>query len=246
MSTRPRTPAPGTPAPGKLPITELAHMKERHQPIVMVTAYDAPSGRLADAAGVDLILVGDSAAMTVLGHDSTVPASMDEMIVLTRAVTRGARRPLVIADMPFGSFQVSDADAITNAIRFVKEAGADAVNFEGAGPSLSRAQAIVGAGVAGDGPHRAHAPVRDRPRRVPGTGPHRRPGPPPAGRRACARSGGLLRDRARGGSGAGGRGDHRAVERPHDRDRRGCGDTTARCSSGTTCWVSTTGLRRAS
>ena len=75
MSTRPRTPAPGTPAPGKLPITELAHMKERHQPIVMVTAYDAPSGRLADAAGVDLILVGDSAAMTVLGHDSTVPAS---------------------------------------------------------------------------------------------------------------------------------------------------------------------------
>ena len=150
MSTRPRTPAPGTPAPGKLPITELAHMKERHQPIVMVTAYDAPSGRLADAAGVDLILVGDSAAMTVLGHDSTVPASMDEMIVLTRAVTRGARRPLVIADMPFGSFQVSDADAITNAIRFVKEAGADAVKLEGAGPSLSRAQAIVGAGVPVD------------------------------------------------------------------------------------------------
>ena len=147
MSTRPRTPAPGTPRPGKLPITELALMKERHQPIVMVTAYDAPSGRLADAAGVDLILVGDSAAMTVLGHDSTVPASMDEMIVLTRAVTRGARRPLVIADMPFGSFQVSDAEAISNAIRFVKEAGADAVKLEGAGPSLSRAQAIVGAGV---------------------------------------------------------------------------------------------------
>ena len=107
MSTRPRTPAPGTPAPGKLPITELAGLKARRQPIVMVTAYDAPSGRLADEAGVDLVLVGDSAAMTVLGHDSTVPASMDEMLVLTRAVTRGARRPLVIADMPFGSFQVS-------------------------------------------------------------------------------------------------------------------------------------------
>ena len=73
MSTRPRTPAHGTPAPGKLPITELTLMKERHQPIVMVTAYDAPSGRLADAAGADLILVGDSAAMTMLGHDSTVP-----------------------------------------------------------------------------------------------------------------------------------------------------------------------------
>jgi 3-methyl-2-oxobutanoate hydroxymethyltransferase len=147
VSTRPRTPAPGTPAPGKLPITELTLMKERHQPIVMVTAYDAPSGRLADEAGVDLILVGDSAAMTVLGHDSTVPASMDEMIVLTRAVTRGARSPLVIADMPFGSFQVSDGEAVANAIRFVKEAGADAVKLEGAGPSLSRVRAIVGAGI---------------------------------------------------------------------------------------------------
>jgi 3-methyl-2-oxobutanoate hydroxymethyltransferase len=113
----------------------------------MVTAYDAPSGRLADEAGVDLILVGDSAAMTVLGHDSTVPASMDEMIVLTRAVTRGARRPLVIGDMPFGSFQVSDEEAVANAIRFVKEAGADAVKVEGAGPTLSRVHSIVGAGI---------------------------------------------------------------------------------------------------
>jgi 3-methyl-2-oxobutanoate hydroxymethyltransferase len=147
VSTRPRTPAPGTPAPGKLPITELAGLKASGQPIVMVTAYDAPSGRLADEAGVDLILVGDSAAMTVLGHDSTVPASMDEMIVLTRAVTRGARRPLVIGDMPFGSFQVSDQEAVANAIRFVKEAGADAVKLEGAGPTLSRVQAIVGAGI---------------------------------------------------------------------------------------------------
>ncbi len=147
MSTRPRTPAPGTPAPGKLPITELAGLKASGQPIVMVTAYDAPSGRLADEAGVDLILVGDSAAMTVLGHDSTVPASMDEMIVLTRAVTRGARRPLVIGDMPFGSFQVSDEGAVANAIRFVKEAGADAVKLEGAGPTLSRVHAIVGAGI---------------------------------------------------------------------------------------------------
>lgn len=147
MSTRPRTPAPATPAPGKLAITELVELKARRQPIVMVTAYDAPSGRLADEAGADLVLVGDSAAMTVLGHDSTVPATMDEMIVLTRAVTRGARRPLVIADMPFGSFQVSDDDAIRNAIRFVKEAGADAVKVEGAGPTLTRVSAIVGAGI---------------------------------------------------------------------------------------------------
>jgi 3-methyl-2-oxobutanoate hydroxymethyltransferase len=147
MTTRPRHPAPGTPAPGKLPLTELVQLKARRQPIAMVTAYDAPSGRLADAAGADLILVGDSAAMTVLGHDSTVPATMEEMLVLTRAVTRGARRPLVVADMPFGSFQVSDEEALHNAIRFVKEAGADAVKLEGAGPMLSRVQALVGAGV---------------------------------------------------------------------------------------------------
>jgi len=86
----------------------------------MVTAYDAPSGRLADAAGVDIVLVGDSAAMVVLGYDSTVPATMDEMLMLTRAVTRGAHRPLVVADMPFGSFQISDEEALANAIRFVK------------------------------------------------------------------------------------------------------------------------------
>jgi 3-methyl-2-oxobutanoate hydroxymethyltransferase len=147
MTTRPRTPAPNAPAPGKLPLTELAEMKRRGDRIVMVTAYDAPSGRLADAAGVDLVLVGDSAAMTVLGHDSTVPATIDEMLILTRAVTRGARRPLVVADMPFGSFQVSDEEALANAIRFVKEAGAEAVKLEGAGPTLSRVQALVGAGI---------------------------------------------------------------------------------------------------
>jgi 3-methyl-2-oxobutanoate hydroxymethyltransferase len=147
VTTRPRTPAPNTPAPGKLPLPELAQMKRRGEKIVMVTAYDAPSGRLADAAGVDLVLVGDSAAMTVLGHDSTVPATMDEMIILTRATTRGARRPLVIADMPFGSFQVSDELALENAIRFLKEAGADAIKLEGGGPTIARVRAIVGAGI---------------------------------------------------------------------------------------------------
>jgi 3-methyl-2-oxobutanoate hydroxymethyltransferase len=140
MTTRPDT-------TGKLPLTELAEMKRRGDRVVMVTAYDAPGARFADGAGIDVVLVGDSAAMVVLGHDSTVPATMDEMLVLTRAVTRGARRPLVIADMPFGSFQVSDEDALGNAIRFVKEAGADAVKLEGAGPTLSRVRALVGAGI---------------------------------------------------------------------------------------------------
>lgn len=132
---------------GKLPLTELAEMKGRGDRIVMVTAYDYPTGRLADAAGVDIVLVGDSAAMTVLGHDTTVPATMEEMVMLTRAASRGARRPLVIADMPFGSFQVSDEDALRNAVRFVKEAGADAVKVEGAGPTISRVVALVGAGI---------------------------------------------------------------------------------------------------
>jgi len=132
---------------GKLPLTEIPEMKRRGQKIVMVTAYDAPGGRLADAAGVDIILVGDSAAMVVLGHDSTVPATVDEMLVLTRAVTRGAARPLVVADLPFGSFQVSDEHALENAIRFVKEGGADAVKLEGAGATLSRVRTIVDAGI---------------------------------------------------------------------------------------------------
>jgi len=141
------TPRYAAPERSKLTLPELADLKRSGRKIVMVTAYDAPSGRLADAAGVDVVLVGDSAAMTVLGHDSTVPATMDEMVMLTRAVTRGAHRPLVVADMPFGSFQVSDETALENAIRFVKEAGADAVKLEGAGPTLSRVRAIVGAGV---------------------------------------------------------------------------------------------------
>jgi 3-methyl-2-oxobutanoate hydroxymethyltransferase len=148
MSIRPSKPAPATPAPGKLPLPELAQMKARGDKIVMVTAYDAASGRLADQAGIDLILVGDTAAMVVLGHESsTVPVTMEEMLFMTRAVTRGARRPLVVGDMPFGSYQVSDEDAVRNAIRFVKEGGADVVKLEGAGPSLSRVRSIVGAGI---------------------------------------------------------------------------------------------------
>jgi 3-methyl-2-oxobutanoate hydroxymethyltransferase len=131
----------------KLSLTEIAERKRQGEKLVMVTAYDHPSARLADAAEVDLILVGDSAADNVLGYDSTVPVTVDELVVLVQAVTRGAEHAFVIADMPFGSFQVSDETALANAVRFVKEAGADAVKLEGAGPSLSRVQAIVGAGI---------------------------------------------------------------------------------------------------
>jgi 3-methyl-2-oxobutanoate hydroxymethyltransferase len=121
--------------------------KQQGGRIAMVTAYDAPSGMLAEAAGIDGILVGDSAAMVVLGHDSTVQITVDEMVVLTRAVSRSVQRPLVVADMPFGSFQVSDEEAVRHAVRLIKEGGAGAVKLEGAGPTLTRVAAIVGVGI---------------------------------------------------------------------------------------------------
>ena len=132
---------------GKLPLPELRQMKRRGDKIVMVTAYDAPSGRLADTAGVDLILVGDSSGMVVHGRESTVPVSLDEIVSMTQWVARGAKRPLVIADMPFGSYEESDEQAVRNAVRLVKVGGADAIKLERGGTSVARARAIVGAGI---------------------------------------------------------------------------------------------------
>jgi len=131
----------------KVSLADLLRMKQSREKIAIVTAYDAPSARLADAAGIDCVLVGDSVAMTVLGHDSTLSVTLDEMLMFTRAVVRGAERALVVADMPFGTFQVSDELAIEHAVRLVKEGGADAVKLEGAGAMLSRAAAIIRAGI---------------------------------------------------------------------------------------------------
>jgi 3-methyl-2-oxobutanoate hydroxymethyltransferase len=136
------------PPAGKLPLPELAAMKRRGEKIVMVTAYDAPGARFAEDAGVEVILVGDTAAMVMLGHESTtVPVTVDEMLFLTRTVARAARRPIVVGDLPFGSYQVSDEDAVRTAVRFVKEAGADVVKLEGAGTMVSRVRSIVEAGI---------------------------------------------------------------------------------------------------
>ena len=132
---------------GKLPLPELQALKRQGEKIVMVTAYDAPSGRLADKAGVDLILVGDSSGMVVHGRESTVPVTLDEIVFMTQWVTRGAKRPIVVADMPFGSYETSDEQAVANAIRLVKEGGADAVKLERGGTSVARAKAIVDAGI---------------------------------------------------------------------------------------------------
>jgi 3-methyl-2-oxobutanoate hydroxymethyltransferase len=150
MSTHPSQISVVATAPERLPVTlpRLAELKRLGEPIVMVTAYDFPSARAAEAAGVDVVLVGDSGAMTVLGYPSTVAVELDEMLVLAKAVRRGLRTPLLVGDMTFGSYEASDELAVGNALRFVKEAGCDAVKLEGGGAtSVARAQAIVGSGI---------------------------------------------------------------------------------------------------
>jgi 3-methyl-2-oxobutanoate hydroxymethyltransferase len=134
----------------RLPVTlpRLSEMKRLGQAIVMVTAYDFPSARAAEAAGVDMVLVGDSGAMTVLGYPSTVAVETDELLVLAKAVRRGLRTPFLVGDLPFGSYEISDEQAVRTALRFVKEAGCDAVKLEGGGPTpAARARAIVQAGI---------------------------------------------------------------------------------------------------
>ena len=148
MSATPHTPVPqrlDAPLPMTLP--RLAEKKRLGEAIVMVTAYDYPSAQVAEAAGVDLVLVGDSGAMTVLGYPSTVPVSTEEMLMLARATRRGLTTPLLVGDLPFGSYEASDELAIATAQRFIKEAGCDAVKLERGGTSVQRAHAIVEAGI---------------------------------------------------------------------------------------------------
>jgi 3-methyl-2-oxobutanoate hydroxymethyltransferase len=128
-------------------LTKLAEKKALGEPIAMVTAYDYPSAQVAEEAGVDVVLVGDSGAMTVLGYPSTLPVTLDELLMLAAAVRRGLSTPLLVGDMPFGSYEASNEDAIHNAQRFVKEAGVDAVKLERGGSSVERARAIVAAGI---------------------------------------------------------------------------------------------------
>src|SRR5438105_5251088 len=136
MSATPRIVVPHSleePLPMTLP--RLAEFKRLGEPIVMVTAYDYPSAQVAQEAGVDVVLVGDSGAMTVLGYPTTVPVSIDEMLVLASAVRRGLRTPLLVGDLPFGSYEASNERAVATAQRFVKEAGCDAVKLERGGTS---------------------------------------------------------------------------------------------------------------
>ena len=133
----------------RAPVTvpRLAEMKAAGERIVMVTAYDFPSAEMVEEAGVDVVLVGDTAAMVVLGYDATTPIELDELITMASAVRRGLRTPLLIGDLPFGSYEASNELAIESAQRFVKEAGCEAVKLERGGPSVDRARAIVRSGI---------------------------------------------------------------------------------------------------
>jgi 3-methyl-2-oxobutanoate hydroxymethyltransferase len=138
-------PQDGDRRPVSLP--RLAEMKANGEPIVMVTAYDYPSATVAEGAGVDVVLVGDTAAMVVLGYPGTEPVSMDEMVVLGKAVRRGLKTPLMVGDMPMGSYEASNELAVLNAQRLVKETGCQVVKLEAGGLSVERARAIVRAGI---------------------------------------------------------------------------------------------------
>jgi 3-methyl-2-oxobutanoate hydroxymethyltransferase len=125
--------------PKKVTVPWVQSAPERGERLAMVTAYDYPQGRTADTAGVDLVLVGDSLAMVVLGHDDTLSVTMEEMLHHVRAVRRGVERALLVADMPYGSFHLGPVDAVRNAFRFIKEGGAQAVKIEGGRPEIVRA-----------------------------------------------------------------------------------------------------------
>jgi 3-methyl-2-oxobutanoate hydroxymethyltransferase len=148
MSATPRIPVPPSlEAPLPMTLPRLAEKKRLGERIVMVTAYDYPSAQVAEAAGVDIVLVGDSAAMTVLGYSTTVPVRLEEMLMLAAAARRGLQTPMLIGDLPFGSYESSDEQAIETAQRFIKEAGCDAVKIERGGTSVKRARAIVESGI---------------------------------------------------------------------------------------------------
>ena len=131
----------------RMTTTRLRQMKQQGEKIAMLTSYDFTLTRLLDDAGIDMILVGDSASNVVCGNQYTLPITVDEMIFLTRGVVRGARHVLVVIDMPFGSYQVSEEDAVRNAIRMLKESGADAVKLEGGAAVLPIVKHLIQAGI---------------------------------------------------------------------------------------------------
>ncbi len=151
-ATRQRTAVPAEPLYGglggrRLTVRDLAAAKARGEKWPMLTAYDALTARVFDDAGIPVLLVGDSAAMVVFGFDTTIPVTVDDLLPLTAAVVRGSRRAMVVADLPFGSYQASPEAALATATRFLKEAGAQAVKLEGGHRVLRQVEELVAAGI---------------------------------------------------------------------------------------------------
>ena len=149
-------------------IHHLASAKKDGTKLVMLTAYDAVTARILDAAGTDLLLVGDSIGNVMLGHDSTLPVELDEMVVATRSVARATKRALVVADLPFGTYEAGPEQALASAVRLMK-AGANAVKLEGGTPRAASVRALTQAGI----PVVGHPAERQHARRLPGSGPWR-------------------------------------------------------------------------
>jgi 3-methyl-2-oxobutanoate hydroxymethyltransferase len=148
LSTLPQDAAPAAPSERhKVTVRTIQARRDKGEPITMLTAYDFPSARLVDEAGVDMILVGDSLAMVVLGHENTLSVTLDEMLHHARAVRRGARFALLVGDLPFMTYQVGEEQALRSAGRYVQEAGMDAVKIEGGRIMAATARRIVGAGI---------------------------------------------------------------------------------------------------
>ena len=210
----------GHPSGRRTPLHSPARRRQGRERIAMMTAYDAPTAALLDAAGVDVLLVGDSVEMTVYGEPNTLTATMDSMVRHTRAVSRAAKRAVVVGDMPFLSYQAETARAVENAGRFLAEGGVRRRQARRRPADPAGRRGDPRGGHPGDGPRRPDAAVVPQVRRLQGPGPRGRIRAADPRRRAGARAGGLLRDRARVRSRGARRGDHARDRDPDDRHRR--------------------------
>ena len=211
----------------------LLEMKQRGEKWAMLTAYEQYAAQTFDEAGIPVLLVGDSASNNVYGNETSIPVTVDELLPLVRAVTRSVRRALVVADLPFGSYQASPEQAFHTSVRFMKESGAHAVKLEGGTAMAPQVDLLTTSGDPGDGAHRLHAAVRARARRLPRAGPRRHRVPAARGR-ARARGGrGVRRRHGDGARRRGGEG-HRDPDDPDHRHRRRTATATPRCWSGRT------------
>ena len=224
----------------------LKEMKDRGEKIAMLTSYDYSMAKIVDAAGVDVILVGDSAANVMAGYETTVPITLDAMIYHARSVVRAVERALVVVDLPFGTYQGNSKMALDSAIRIMKETEADAVKLEGGEEILESVERILTAGIPIMGHLGAYAAVDPQVRHLYRPRQGRGRGREAGARRTSSGRGRLLRRRARKDSRRVGRTRVEGVVDPHDRHRRRRRHRRAGARGSTTCWASTRAFRPAS